>query len=172
MRYNDQNLRNLYADLSPANRKKIIRGACGRVGNTIRKTAVNNLRSSGLGQAEELSSGIYVVVFKRKAGVRVTVAPRKARMNGKGEKGMHRNRYGEKRPILYWAETGTKWRLSKKPTKYRINGKWVSGKRRGRMKRYGFMSKTQTQVEYTAGRQIKQELIGKLRKLVEKNGCS
>lgn len=114
MRYNDRNLRKLFAALDPAGRKKVIKGACRKVGNEVKKVAVNNLGVSGLNHAEEMSEGVRTVVFKREAGFRVTVASRKANKRGKGERGMHLNRYGDKKPVLTWAELGTRWRKSKK----------------------------------------------------------
>lgn len=177
MRYIDRNLQRFFADLSPRNRKKVIKGACRKVGNSIRKIAVNNLRLSGLNHASELSSGVRVVVFNREAGVRVTVASRKAnRKTGKGEKGMHLNRYGLKKPVLVWAEAGTKWRKVKtdKKARFKADGKWYTAgtRHRGFMRRYGFIAKTETQIKYTAGDQIKDELENHVKRIAKENGCT
>lgn len=176
MQYDDYNLRKFFASLTPRNRKKVIKTACRKSGNVVRGVAVKNLRSSGIGNAARLSRGIRVVVFNREAGFRVTAASRQAsRKTGKGERGMHTNRYGVKKPVLAWAETGTKWRLVKtdKPVKQRVKGKWVTlGKRRGRLKGYGFMAKTRTEVDSYVGDMIKTEVTSQLVNLAKKNGCT
>lgn len=176
MRYNDRNLCRLFAALDPAGRKKVIKGACRRVGNSVKKVAVNNLRSSGLNHADELSSGVRTVVFRREAGFRVTVASRKANMRGKGERGMHRNRYGKKKPVLVWAELGSKWRRTKtnKNAKFQAAGKWhtASSRNRGVMKRYGFIAKTKSQVKDRVGIQLKDEIANQITIIAKKYGCT
>lgn len=89
---------------------------------------------------------------------------------------MHLNRYGLKKPVLIWAETGTKWRRVKtdKIAKFKTGGKWYTtrAKDRGFMKRYGFMAKTEMQVKHTAGNQIKDELVNRLKRIAKENGCT
>lgn len=176
MRYQDERLQGLFAALSPANRKKVIKTACRKVGRSLRKVAVNNLRATGLNHAEELSKGIRVVVFKREAGFRITAATRKANRKGKGERGMHTNRKQQKKPILAWAETGTALRMVKttKPIIFYSRGKWYSFKtrQRGRMKRYGFIARTKNQAENTAPRQLKSEIAASVIQIAHKYGCS
>ena len=175
MKYQDKKLCGLFAALSPMNRKKAIKGACRKVGNSVKKVAINNLRATGLNHADQLSTGVRAVVFKREAGFRVTVASKKANKRGKGEKGMHSNRYGNKKPILAWAELGTKWRKTKtnKSAKFNADGKWyTAGSRRGFMKRYGFIAKTKTQVEHKVGKQIKDEIAIKVTQIAKKYGCT
>lgn len=176
MRYADKNLRRLFAALDPTGRKKIIKGACRKVGNSVRRIAVNNLRVSGLNHAEEMQEGVRTVVFKREAGFRVTVATRKANKQGKGERGMHRNRYGNKKPVLMWAELGTKWRKIKsdKKMKLKVGGRWltIGHRNRGFMKRYGFIAKTKSQVEYKVGRQLQDEIANKVTQIAKKYGCT
>ncbi len=171
LRYDDSNLRKLYAALSPANRKKALKGAFRKTGNSIKKVAISNLRASGLHHAELLSKGVRTVVFRREAGFRVTVASRKANKSGKGERGMHTNRRGLKKPILIWAEAGTKWRRSNKATKYPVGSKWRTGRTRGFMPRYGFMQKTKQQVEHKVDKELKDEIIVKMRQIAKKYGC-
>lgn len=173
MKYDDRNLRKFFADLDRKGRKKVIQGACRKVGNSVKKVAVKNLRASGLNNADKMTAGVRVVVFRREAGVRVTVASRRAKRDtGKGERGMHTNRYGKKKPVLAWAETGTRRRKSKNATRYQVGGKWRSGRSRGSMKRYGFIARTLNQVEHSAGDQLKEEITDRLNKLSKKDGCS
>lgn len=174
MKYDDTNLRKLYADLDPKGRKKVIKSACRKVGNEIRKVAINNLRCSGLRHADEMTGGVRVVVFRREAGVRVTVASRRAnKKTGKGERGMHLNRRGLKKPVLAWAEAGTKRRKTKEATRYFIpGGGWRAGQDRGAMRRYGFIAKTKTQIEHTAGPRIKEEVANQVTIIAKKYGCT
>lgn len=164
MKYDDKRLRLLFAELDPKGRKKVIKNACRRVGTKVRKVAVDNLRASSLGKANAMRDGVRSVVFNREAGVRVTVAT-------KGGKGMHTNRKGKTKPILMWAETGTKKRESKKATRYLVGGEWRTGRYRGAMKRFGFIAKTQRQVRHTAGEQMKEEVANQVLKIAKKHGC-
>ena len=176
MRYTDAKLRRLFANLDPSGRKKVITRACRKVGNSVKKIAINNLRATGLNHVEQLSEGVRAVVFKREAGFRVTVASKKANKKGKGEKGMHKNRYGHKKPILAWAELGTKWRRVKtdRKTVFKGNGKWYtnSTRHRGFMKRYGFIAMTKNQVEHKVGDQLKSEIAIKVEQIAKKYGCT
>lgn len=97
--YDDSNLQQLFAELEPRRRAQALRSGFRREANQVRKTAVNNLRSSGIRTDRDLESGIRAVVFKRTAGFRVTVGT-------KGDKmGFHTNRRGEKNPYCF----GLKW---------------------------------------------------------------
>lgn len=172
MRYDDYGARMLFAEMSPQNRRKVLKGGFRRVGNYMRKAAVNNLRASGLNHAAELSAGIRVVVFKREAGVRVTVASRKANAKGRGERGMHRNRYGDKKPVLVWAEAGTRFRKTEKRSRVMVApGQYRITKRRGFMKRYGFLAKTRTQVSGEVTGMMRKEIINSVEKIAKKYGC-
>ena len=44
--YNDENLQRLFAELEPKRRLQAIKGGFRREANQVRKTAINNLRSS------------------------------------------------------------------------------------------------------------------------------
>ena len=110
--YNDENLQRLFAELEPKRRLQAIKGGFRREANQVRKTAINNLRS-GIQSNKDLEKGVRAIVFKRKAGFRVTVGTKRAGKNGKGEAGFHTNRQGLKKPILIWAEEGTKNRKTK-----------------------------------------------------------
>lgn len=175
IRYDDSNLRKLFADMEPSQRKKALKGAFRREANRIRKVAVNNLRATGINHAQELSRGIRAVVFKRDAGFRVTAASRKSNKQGKGERGMHKNRYGLKKPVLAWAETGTRWRMVKstRAHKVKIKGRWVTvGKHRGFMRRYGFIKQTKAQVEGTVTESLRKEIADSVIKTAKKYGCT
>ena len=86
--YNDENLQRLFAELEPKRRLQAIKGGFRREANQVRKTAINNLRSS-IQSSKDLEKGVRAIVFKRKAGFRVTVGTKRAGKNGKGEAGFH-----------------------------------------------------------------------------------
>lgn len=169
--YNDENLQRLFAELEPKRRLQAIKGGFRREANQVRKTAINNLRSS-IQSNKDLEKGVRAIVFKRKAGFRVTVGTKRAGKNGKGEAGFHTNRQGLKKPVLIWAEEGTKERQTKpkKGTRRRA-ARLRASHRTGRMKRYGFMAQTLTSVRDTVTTNIHEMVAENVRKVAEKYGC-
>ena len=75
--YNDENLQRLFAELEPKRRLQAIKGGFRREANQVRKTAINNLRSA-IQSDKDLEKGVRAIVFKRKAGFRVTVGTKRA----------------------------------------------------------------------------------------------
>lgn len=169
--YNDENLQRLFAELEPKRRLQAIKGGFRRAANQVRKTAINNLRSS-IQSNKDLEKGVRAIVFKRKAGFRVTVGTKRAGKNGKGEAGFHTNRQGLKKPVLIWAEEGTKERQTKpkKGTRRRA-ARLRASHRTGRMKRYGFMAQTLTSVRDTVTTNIHEMVAENVQKVAEKYGC-
>lgn len=170
MQYNDAELQRLFVELDTKQRLKALKGAFRREANRVRKTALNNLRGS-IRSDRDLERGVRAVVFKRKAGFRVTIGTKKAGKSGK-EYGFHINRKGLKKPVLIWAEAGTKWRRSKKPTRYLVGGQWRTGKTRGFMKRYGFMQKTLSDVRDSVTNSLHNEVINSVKEVAKKHGCT
>ena len=169
--YNDENLQRLFAELEPKRRLQAIKGGFRREANQVRKTAINNLRSS-IQSSKDLEKGVRAIVFKRKAGFRVTVGTKRAGKNGKGEAGFHTHRQGHKKPVLIWAEEGTKERQTKpkKGTRRRA-ARLRASHRTGRMKRYGFMAQTLTSVRDTVTTNIHEMVAENVQKVAEKYGC-
>ena len=169
--YNDENLQRLFAELEPKRRLQAIKGGFRREANQVRKTAINNLRSS-IQSNKDLEKGVRAIVFKRKAGFRVTVGTKRAGKNGKGEAGFHTNRQGLKKPVLIWAEEGTKERQTKpkKGTRRRA-ARLRASHRTGRMKRSGFMAQTLTSVRDTVTTTIHEMVAENVQKVAEKYGC-
>lgn len=169
--YNDENLQRLFAELEPKRRLQAIKGGFRREANQVRKTAINNLRSS-IQSNKDLEKGVRAIVFKRKAGFRVTVGTKRAGKNGKGEAGFHTNRQGLKKPVLIWAEEGTKERQTKpkKGTRRRA-ARLRASHRTGRMKRYGFMAQTLTSVRDTVTTNIHEMVAENVQKVAVKYGC-
>lgn len=161
--YDDGNLQQLFAELDPKRRAQALRGGFRREAAKVRKTAINNLRGSGIRSDKDLEKGVRAMVFRRTAGFRVTVGT-------KGEAGFHTNRRGEKKPILLWAELGTKQRRTKG------NGGRRASRQRaahntGQMKRYGFMAQTMDDVRNTVTEDVHQLVADNVTKIAKKYGC-
>ena len=169
--YNDENLQRLFAELEPKRRLQAIKGGFRREANQVRKTAINNLRSS-IQSNKDLEKGVRAIVFKRKAGFRVTVGTKRAGKNGKGEAGFHTNRQGLKKPVLIWAEEGTAERKTKpKQGTRRRAARLRASHRTGRMKRYGFMAQTLTSVRDTVTNNIHEMVAENVQQIAKKYGC-
>lgn len=167
--YNDTQLQKLFTEMDVKHRKRALKGAFRREANQVRRTAINNLRSS-LHSNRDLEKGIRAIVFKKAAGFRVTIGTKKAnRKTGKGEKGMHINRQGLKKPVLIWAEGGTEQRKTKTQTSVFVRER--RGHNTGRMKRYGFMRKTQTDVRDKVTADLRNEIVESVTKTANKYGC-
>ena len=169
--YDDRNLQQLFADLEPKRRLQAVKGGFRKEANRVRKTAINNLRSS-IRTDKDLEKGVRAIVFKRKAGFRVTVGTKKAGKNGKGEAGFHTNRQGLKKPILIWAEDGTEERKPKpKQGTRRRAARLRASHRTGRMKRYGFMAQTLNGVRDTVTANIHEMVTENVQNVAKKYGC-
>lgn len=170
--YDDSKLQQLFAELEPKRRLQALRGGFRKEASQVRKTAVNNLRSSGIKSSKVLEKGIRSVVFKRKAGFRVTVGTKRANKKGKGEAGFHTNRRGLKKPILIWAEEGTAERKTKpKQGSRRRAARLRSSHSTGRMKRYGFMEQTLNDVRNKVTNDLHEMVISNVEKIAKKYGC-
>ena len=111
--YDDKNLQKLFDELEPKRRVQALRGAFRKEANRLKKAAIANLRSS-IKSNRDLEKGVRTIVFKEKAGFRVTVGTKKGKgANGTG--GYYANKYErtqKKRwprrvPVLIWTEDGT-----------------------------------------------------------------
>lgn len=167
--YDDRNLQQLFAELEPKRRLQAIKGGFRREANKVRKTAINNLRGS-VHSNKDLEKGVRAIVFKRKAGFRVTVGTKKAGKNGKGEAGFHTNRQGLKKPVLIWVEEGTQERKTKGNGGKRA-ARHRSAHRTGRMRRYGFMTQTLNDVRDTVTADIHDMVTDNVLKIAQKYGC-
>lgn len=183
--YDCRNLQRLFEELTPKRRAQAIKGALRRAANTIRRVAVNNLRSS-LNSNRDLERGVRAMVWKRQAGFRVTVGPKAAsRKTGKGERGYYlsrkiRTRMDKKKrtgvkiiepkgkPVLMWAESGTNIRKTKTHGWFTRSRK---GHSTGRMKRYGFMARTKSETEANVTSMLHTEIINNVKRVAKKYGC-
>lgn len=169
--YDDRNLQRLFADMEPKRRLQAIKGGFRKEANLVRKTAINNLRNS-IRTDKDLEKGVRAIVFKRKAGFRVTVGTKKANKSGKGEAGFHTNRQGLKKPVLIWAEEGTDERRTKpKQGTRRRASRLRASHPTGRMKRYGFMAQTLRSVRDTVTDNVHKMVTENIEKIAKKYGC-
>lgn len=168
LQYDDRNLQKLFVAMDPKQRMKALKGAFRKEANRVRKAAVNNVRAS-IRSDRDLEKGIRALVFKRKAGFRVTVGTKSANKNGKGESGFHTNRRGLKKPILMWADIGTAQRRTKSAT--RIWTRSRKGHSTGRMKRYAIIAKTQNQVSDSVTDSLHKEVVDSIIRVSKKYGC-
>lgn len=166
--YEDSNLQRLLTALTPQQRRKALRGTCRRLANQTRKRAVSNLRAS-IRSDKDLEKGVRTVVNKKIMGFRVTVGTKFNRKSGKS-RGFHKNRRGEKKPVLIWAEDGTALRNTKSRTRAFVRSR--RGHSTGYMRSYGFMDKTKRQTMPGITAAYRQEITNQIVKEARKHGCT
>lgn len=167
--YDDRNLQQLFAEMDPKRRLQAIKGGFRREANQVRKTAINNLRNS-IRSDKDLEKGVRAIVFKRKAGFRVTVGTKKANKEGKGGAGFHTNKQGVMKPVLIWTEDGTSERRTKSSGGKRANRKRAAHST-GRMKRYGFMTQTLNGVRDGVTNNLHNMVTESVQQIADKHGC-
>ena len=163
--FDDSNLQRLFAELDVKQRTKALKGAFRKEANNVKKVAINNLRSC-IRSSKDMESGVRALVFKQKAGFRVTVGTKKS---GTKEYGFHMNQQGLKKPILIWAEDGTQSRKTKSHGSF--FGKSRKGRNTGRMRRYGFMQRTLSETRDSVTGRLREEIILSVEKVAKKYGC-
>ena len=154
--------------------------------------ARRQLRASGLqvqGNQGDWDKGIRSHIYSKGGGFMLTVKARRANSKGKGEKSMHQNRKGFKKPVLMWAEEGTQKRLSKSSNwRYEHSGSWklwarhggatrprkrkvrTGGLNRGRMRAYGFLEKATPEMFQTVEADLGVEVDTAVEKVAKKCG--
>ena len=169
--YSDRDLQQLFAEMEPKRRLQALKGGFRREAHQVRKTAINNLRSS-IRSDRDLEKGVRALVFKRRAGFRVTIGTKKANKKGKGEAGFHKNRRGVKKPVLIWAEGGTVERKTrpKRGTRRRAD-RLREAHSTGKMERYGFMAKTLDSVRGSVTEDVRKMVQENITKVAKKYGC-
>lgn len=182
LQYDDRNLQKLFAAMDPKQRMKALKGAFRKEANRVRKAAVNNVRAS-IRSNRELEKGVRALVFKRKAGFRITVGTKPgSKKTGKGKAGYYvrqsiRKKYKDdkerlkkyEKPVLMWADIGTAQRRTKSAT--RIWTRSRKGHSTGRMKRYAIIAKTQNQVSDSVTDSLHKEVVDSIIRVSKKYGC-
>lgn len=161
VRYDDGNLQRLFAELEPKRRTQALKAGFRKAANNVRKKAVANLREA-IHTDKDLEKGVRAVVFKRTAGFRVTIGTKKA--------GMRTNRRGLKKPVLIWAEEGTKQRATKSSGGKRA-ARLRAGHNTGSMPRYGFMAKTKSEVRDSVTEDMHRAVTENVERIAKKYGC-
>lgn len=163
LKYDDSQLQKLFSEMNVKDRMKSMKSAFRREGNYVKKVAISNLRSD-LHSNSDLERGIQVQLFKRGTGFVVTIKSDK-----KTGKGFYTKKNGDKKPVLIWAEEGTKMRRTKTMTKvYRRKRRSHTT---GRMKSYCFMADTQVEVRNRVTDDIHSKLEESVWKIAKKYGC-
>lgn len=163
--YTGKEWRELAKQLSQKQIRSALKGAYRREANKAVKIARKHLHSSGMqvkGNQADWDKGIRPYVYSRGGGFLVTVKARAKSKRSSREAGMHTNRYGVKKPILMWAEEGTRYRKTKSKTKVFVRMK--KGHLTGKMKAYGFMDKATPEMY----RSVEQGLFPELEKAVKR----
>lgn len=168
--YDDRNFQEMLEALDDVARAKAIRSAMRKSANHIKQVAVSNLRNS-VNSTLELEKGIRTLVYKRVAGFKVTVGTKK----GKRAKGFYRGRHAQRNancrevPVLIWLEDGTAIRKTKSKTKFFKRHR--KGHSTGRLKRYGFMAHTKSQVMGKVADDLHENIYKSVKNIASKYGC-
>jgi hypothetical protein len=147
------------------------------------------LGASGMqvqGNKSDWDKGIRSHIYSKGGGFMITVKAHRANLKGQGEKSMHQNRKGFKKPVLMWAEEGTKPRQrggKKVRVKHGIYGTHRSGKTRywtetirkdgistGQMGAYGFLDRATPEMFQTVERDLGAEVGIAVEKVARKCG--
>ena len=171
--------------------RNALKTAYRRVSKKAIEPAKQELRSSGLnvrGSKADWEKGIRAYIYSKGGGFLLTVNARRANKSGKGEKGMHVNRYGKAKPILMWAEDGTEPRQRGGAVSYKTTGneKWAArhgglyrlrrkrvrtgGKRSGKMPKYGFLEKAEPKAYRIVETELSKDVEAAVAKAAHKAG--
>jgi len=167
--YDDAQLRALFNELSPKAKRTALRGGFRGVANKFRRQVIGNLRTS-IHSGSDLEKGVRALVFKQQLGFRVTVGTQvkrdKATRRVVSTKGFHVNRRGFEKPVLIWAEDGTKDRRTG-----RIRGGKRHGAYRGSMRRYAFVDLARRQFGASVMNELKKSLVENTIRTAKRYGC-
>lgn len=168
--YDDSNLQKLFAELSEKERLRAIKGAFRREANAVRRKVVLRLPDWTSGKSD-FEEGVRAIVFKKKAGFRVTVGTRGKKQRGGGIHlyGYHTNRRNLTLPILMWAEDGTAERHTRSQSI--IYKRKRKGHPTGRMAKYGFVEVTMEETRGQVTGEIHDELRKQVTRIAKKYGC-
>lgn len=109
--YTGREWQELLAALRGREVRQTVAAAYRTAGRKVSEPARQKLAASGLSHAAAMKRNIRVRPFPRGTGFMVTVKPH-------GRVGSHRNRRGLLKPVLLFAEEGTKERRTRRPNPY------------------------------------------------------
>jgi hypothetical protein len=152
----------------------------------IARKSLHATRLQVKGSKSDWDKGIRSHIYSRGGGFMITVKAHRANLKGQGEKSMHENRKGFKKPVLMWAEEGTKERQrggKKIRIKHGIYGThrsgktqyWTETKRKdgiptGRMGAYGFLERATPEMFQTVEHDLGTEVGVAVEKVAKKCG--
>lgn len=181
--YDDTRLRQMIEALSPAQRKKALKGAFSSIGTKIRKQAVANMRqataakktgSGTFASNRYVEKGIRKVNYRRVLGFRITVGTRKRKVSYSGmddsTRNMAKKRNREEAIVALWAEGGTVGRKTRSRRTKR--GRMGRGRNTGAMPAFRFMEKTKATGFDEATRLVESEILKSIEKTAARYGCS
>lgn len=182
----------LAKELSPRQMRNALKRSYRTEAKKALAVARRKLHKSGLhveGNKADWDKGIRSHIYSKGGGFMLTVKARRANHNGKGEKSMHQNRKGFKKPILMWAEEGTQKRQAKsKGWHYEQTGSWklwarhgtaykprkrkvrYGGLNRGQMGAYGFLEKATPEMYQVVEADLGVEVGAAVEKVAKKCG--
>lgn len=165
--YKGEEWKELLQIFSARDIKASLKGAYRKTGNEILKIARQRLMSSGIAHASKLKKGIRLRVYSRGGGFMITVKPH-------GKQGYHVNRFGLEKPVLMWAEEGTKVRYVRHEGGQKVQtsaGQWRTlGRRRGQMPAYHFLEGVERQGVPVIEREMPQAIEDQVMKRAGKYG--
>lgn len=146
--------------------KTSVKGAYRKVGGEVLKVARQKLMQSGIANASKLKKDIRLRVYPKGGGFMITVKPH-------GKQGYHVNRFGLQKPVLMWAEEGTKVRYVRKgggQVAQLGDGKWRTlGRRRGQMPAYHFLDGVEAEgapiIERDIGARLEETVLKRAKKM-------
>ena len=189
----DQNdgkdLATLAKELTPRQLRNALKRSYRAEAKKVLGIARRHLHASKLkvkGNKSDWDKGIRSHIYSRGGGFLITVKAHRSNLKGEGEKSMHENRKGFKKPILMWAEEGTNYRQrggKKVRVKHGIYGTHRSGKTRywtetirkngiptKRMPAYRFLDKATPEMNSTVETDLGKEVGVAVDKVAKKCG--
>lgn len=163
--YDIHRLQQLFIELEPKRRVQALKGAFRRGANRVKRTTVGFIRAD-IRKDKDLERGVRALVFKRTPGFRVTLGTRRTK---KKVSGFHTNRQGLSKPILIWADAGTKQRHTKSKTRVFVRSR--KGHNTGSMPAYGFIRRARQSTEATMTKGLHDDVIEVLIRTAKKYGC-
>jgi hypothetical protein len=189
----DQNdgkdLATLAKELTPRQLRNALKRSYRAEAKKVLGIARRHLHASKLkvkGNKSDWDKGIRSHIYSKGGGFLITVKAHRSTLKGEGEKSMHENRKGFKKPILMWAEEGTNYRQrggKKVRVKHGIYGTHRSGKTRywtetirkngiptKRMPAYRFLDKATPEMNSTVEADLGKEVGVAVDKVAKKCG--
>lgn len=149
-RYTGQEWTELLRAMDGKQIKSTLKTAYGRIGKEIADLARASLTSSDIRNASRMKRLIRVRVYPDGGGFMITVRPH-------GSSGFYTNHAGLQKPVLMWAEEGTRERKPRHKTAYvvrTVEGRFITTHGMGAEKAYHIL----TPAEQRGGQIIQAEL--------------